>query len=614
MRGSLRSGRLRGISNHVSAKNLQRPWPRFLWQSMSDRKSPDYPIWLDSYNEEYGGLRGLNTYYEIDEAEYQRLVREYGIRAIPTMCIHTVKPDSNGKPDRAKSRIVVLGNAEDRLWEKSDLFAPVIMKHSVRCLVAYGVSKGRKAKQCDAKNAFCHPDLPDDEICVVTPPRGCPHSKPGTYWRLTKTLYGLRRSPRHWYQALKKVLMDIGLTPCPHDPCVFVGTSPTGGSLYFGAYVDDSLYFGDDDATERWFEAELGQRLKIDFMGDLDYYLGVHYEWGYTPDGRLTVHLSQEGHIHKMLEQHGLNGSDAYHPVDSPFRSGYPIDRIPHDDVEPSSKAALVQKYQSIVGSLLWLSLGTRLDITTAVSLLCGYSHNPSQGHIDAAIHVAKYLKGTPEWGIRYTQPLPATPDTAIYDPAACVRGMVAWPTDNIPRVSSFDRLDVSTDSNWGPQDASHPKDGELRQEGEVNSLLGAVVTYMGGPLDWSCTREKRCSRSVCESEVKGMDEGVKMVLALRHLFTDLGATHISDATPMLYSDNQGGIYWAQSEAITKKMRHVNIREVAVRDAIKHGDIVIGHIPGPLNPADAFTKEIRDGAHFKDLRACLMSPRLPAVV
>ena len=65
-------------------------------------------------------------------------------------------------------------------------------------------------------------------------------------------------------------------------------------------YVDDCMYFGTDDATGLWFEQELGKRLTIDFMGELTYYLGVHYDWGLTPDGRLTVHCSQEGHVHRM--------------------------------------------------------------------------------------------------------------------------------------------------------------------------------------------------------------------------------------------------------------------------------------------------------------------------
>ena len=205
---------------------------------------------------------------------------------------------------------MVLGNEEHRYWEKNELFAPDISKRGIRSLVALGICQGRKTRQCDAKNAFCHPTLPDDEICVVIPPQGCPYSKPGTYWRLKKTLYGLRRSPRHWYQTFCTVLKDIGLEKCPHDPCIFTGKSPTGGTIYFGTYVDDCAYFGTDDATEEWFEAALGSRLKIDFMGDLSYYLGVHYEWAQTSDGRLTVHQSQEGHIHKMLDKHNMLSPD----------------------------------------------------------------------------------------------------------------------------------------------------------------------------------------------------------------------------------------------------------------------------------------------------------------
>ena len=71
--------------------------------------------------------------------------------------------------------------------------------------------------------------------------------------------------------------MEIGLSKCSHDPCVFKGKSPTGGTIFFGTYVDDWAYFGTDDAMECWFEKEFGSRLKIDFMGDLSYNLGVHY-------------------------------------------------------------------------------------------------------------------------------------------------------------------------------------------------------------------------------------------------------------------------------------------------------------------------------------------------
>ena len=141
------------------------------------KDSADYKIWLDSYRKEHDGLQDLNTYDVIDTAEMLRLKREHDVDPIPTMCIHNVKPDSQGRPDCTKSWTMVLGNEEHRCWEKTDLFAPVIARHSVRALVAFGLWKGRMTKQCNAKNAFCHPTLPDDKICVVSPPKGCPFPK-----------------------------------------------------------------------------------------------------------------------------------------------------------------------------------------------------------------------------------------------------------------------------------------------------------------------------------------------------------------------------------------------------------------------------------------------------
>ena len=407
-------------------------------------------------------------------------------------------------------------------------------------------------------------------------------------------------------------MQGLGLTKCPHDPCLFVGNSPTGGKIYFGTYVDDCSYFGSDDETEQWFEEALGSKLKIDFMGPLSYYLGVHFVWGRTSDGRLTVHMSQAGHIHKMLEKHGLDDPASLHPVKTPFRSGMAIDSVPHDGLEPEHKPELVTQFQSLVGSFNWLAGSTRPDIAAVTSLLGSHLRNPSAGHLDAAKHVARYLKGTPTWGIRFTQPKESERfegggDT--FDPQGCMKGMVAWPTkeDGVPRVESFDRLDTYTDSNWGPQDASHPKPGQTIRDEDVRSLLGNLATYMGGPLDWRCVREKRISPSVCESEIKAMSEGHKMVMGLRNIFEDLDVEHVAEATPFLYCDNQGSVTWVHSESVSRNMRQFNIRQCAIREAVRHNEVAPVHIPGVLNPADLFTKEMRDVAHFLQLRSAIMS-------
>ncbi len=86
------------------------------------------------------------------------------------MCVLTIKKDENLLPLRAKSRILVLDNHEDRVWSKSDRFAPVLRQDSLRFLTSLAVQKRRALRQGNCKNAFCQGILPPDEITIVRPP------------------------------------------------------------------------------------------------------------------------------------------------------------------------------------------------------------------------------------------------------------------------------------------------------------------------------------------------------------------------------------------------------------------------------------------------------------
>ena len=57
----------------------------------------------------------MSTCTCITKAEVKRL----GVKPIPTMNILTVKMDESGRPLRAKSRTVVLGNEEERCWSRT---------------------------------------------------------------------------------------------------------------------------------------------------------------------------------------------------------------------------------------------------------------------------------------------------------------------------------------------------------------------------------------------------------------------------------------------------------------------------------------------------------------
>jgi hypothetical protein len=177
-------------ANHVSATDLKDGVPGSFLRSMRP-DHPDQAIWRDLYREEAEGLKEQNTYTTILAKEYHEKYSD--MQVIPSMCVQTVKKNETGNPVRAKSRIVALGNHEERIWEKSEKFAPVLPDESSRTMTSIDVQARQREKQGDCKNTFCQSYLPKEEVIILRPPKGCPISKPGDIWVLHKTLYGLRR-------------------------------------------------------------------------------------------------------------------------------------------------------------------------------------------------------------------------------------------------------------------------------------------------------------------------------------------------------------------------------------------------------------------------------------
>ena len=158
----------------------------------------------------------------IAESEYQKRKHEFG-SLLPTMAISTIKYDEFGTPKRAKYRIVALGNLDPHDWSKQDCFAPVMSLMELRLLTAIAVKHKKPLLSGDFKQAFVQAVLPPEEQYVLKPPVGCPLTPKNTFWLLKRSIYGLKRAPRHWYDKVSLLLRSIGLTPCPNSPCIFKG-------------------------------------------------------------------------------------------------------------------------------------------------------------------------------------------------------------------------------------------------------------------------------------------------------------------------------------------------------------------------------------------------------
>ncbi len=208
------------------------------------------------------------------------------------MCVLSIKKDKLVNPLRAKYCIVVLGNHKDRVWTKSEKYAPVLRSDSLRLMVSLTVKKRRTLKQGDCKNVFCQGVLPNNEITIIKPPIGDPDAAKDEYWLLKKMLYGLRRSPHHWYNKITMVLQSIRLKPNASDPCMFTGSicNPNNTAedipaapLTIGLYVDDFVYFSEDPEVEQWFEQLLSSLVAVNFWEpSID-------SWAHTSNGHVTT-------------------------------------------------------------------------------------------------------------------------------------------------------------------------------------------------------------------------------------------------------------------------------------------------------------------------------------
>ena len=226
------------LARKVSAKTLDvHRSPTLLTHSQLTEN--DRSLWDAAYAEDFYGLQDLGTWQIITEEEYQRLRPLVG-KALLSMAISTIKHDGDGNPDRCKYRIVVLGNLDPNNWSKSDCFTPALSQMELRLLLAIAAAAAKKCipKSGDVSQAFVQSSLPASEQYVVKPPPGCPFSRRKTYFKLLKTLYGLKRSPRHWCEKARQTLISMGLRPLTHSPCIFTGSLIEGEPpLYLGLYV-----------------------------------------------------------------------------------------------------------------------------------------------------------------------------------------------------------------------------------------------------------------------------------------------------------------------------------------------------------------------------------------
>jgi hypothetical protein len=543
-------------------------------------RSRNHKHWTRSMKEEFQSI--------IKNQVLIKWRRASNTRLLGTKWVYKIKKNELNEPVRFKSRLVVKGYEQQENVDYHETFAPVAHFDTLRLLLALSTIHDNEIYQIDFKTAFLNAGL--DEDLFISVPRGMEDEEmdPRQHcFKLNRALYGLKQSPRQWYILLTKELTALGYQPTSSDPCLFYKYVPGSNiPILVGIYVDDVIISVHKSVEHVWFEdkRQILSKYDLDDIGPISFCLKMKIERD-REKGTLTI--SQAAMIHALLEEHGMTDIRI---ATNPSLSANITDPDIGDDT--LLDAEHVTKYQSIIGSLMYISNTTRVDICFTTHQLARYAHAPAVKHMKAAKHVLKYLAGTPEVCLRYTKngcttAVTTGPSTSKYYCTATSN----TDTDNIHGIN----VHSYTDSDWAGDQTTRV------------STQGNLVLVNGNIVSWSCKKQKSISQSSTEAEFVAINLASRQVVFFQTLLNEIYNIHL---TSTILTDNQAAQVWCISDKVShQKSKHIDIAYKYIRELVNTGAILIQYVPTDRNLSDILTKGLPQ-VTFSNLCKQIMSTGL----
>lgn len=132
-----------------------------------------------------------------------------GEKAIPCKWVYQLKPATRAEPRNYKSRLVAKGFRQIYGIDYEDTYAPVVRHTALRILLSVAVNKKMHVHGMDVKNAFLKSEL-DHEVYMQQPEVFVNQGNPNYVCKLEIAVFGLKQSPRQWYNSIRPVLESVG--------------------------------------------------------------------------------------------------------------------------------------------------------------------------------------------------------------------------------------------------------------------------------------------------------------------------------------------------------------------------------------------------------------------
>ena len=132
-------------------------------------------------------------------------------------------------------------------------------------------------------------------------------------------------------------------------------------------YVDDAIFCRPNKTLVQELKSKFMQRWEVQDLGDVTEFLCMRI----IKIGR-TINIDQCDYLNTVLQCCGMENAKS---ATTPLPAGYmPEPAAPDATIDPELRS----RYQTVIGSLLYLTLGTRPDIAFAVTKLAQYAARPT--------------------------------------------------------------------------------------------------------------------------------------------------------------------------------------------------------------------------------------------
>ena len=128
-------------------------------------------------------------------------------------------------------------------------------------------------EQMDVKIMFLHGDL-EEKIYMKQPKGFVVKGKQELVWKLKTSLYGLKKSPRKWYQKFDTHILSLGFVRSKVDHCIY--SKEEGGCfIYVALHVDDMLLIGNNMDAIKEVKKHLSSKFYMKDISATNFIMGM---------------------------------------------------------------------------------------------------------------------------------------------------------------------------------------------------------------------------------------------------------------------------------------------------------------------------------------------------